>query len=89
MSKKRPTYFRFFLEACEMISLLDEESAGRVIHAAGDYFAENVEPEGLRKNERTVFKRIPQDVDKSFSTYDAAVAYGKQGADKCHGSGKV
>ena len=33
MSKeKRPSYFRFFIEACDMISLLDIESAGRVIH---------------------------------------------------------
>lgn len=48
MSKeKRPAYFRFFLEACDMISLLDKESAGRVIHAVSDYFAENVEPNGL------------------------------------------
>lgn len=87
MSKeKRPAYFRFFLEACDMISLLDEESAGRVIHAVSDYFAENVEPDGLSKNERTVFNRIRRDVDKSFSDYEAAVTYGRQGANKRHGN---
>ncbi len=87
MSKeKRPAYFRFFLEACDMISLLDKESAGRVIHAVSDYFAENVEPNGLSKNERTVFNRIRRDVDKSFSDYEAAVTYGRQGANKRHGS---
>lgn len=89
MSKeKRPAYFRFFLEACDMISLLDVESAGRVIHAVSDYFSENVEPDDLNKNERTVFNRIRRDVDKSFSDYEAAVMYGKQGADKRHGSGR-
>ena len=69
-----------------MISLLDKESAGRVIHAVSDYFAENVEPNGLSKNERTVFNRIRRDVDKSFSDYEAAVTYGRQGANKRHGS---
>lgn len=88
MSKeKRPAYFRFFLEACDMISLLDEESAGRVIHAVSDYFAENVEPDHLDKKERTVFNRIRRDVDKSFSDYEAAVTYGIQGANKRHGKG--
>lgn len=86
MSKeKRPAYFRFFLEACDMISLLDEESAGRVIHAVSDYFTENIEPDGLSKNERTVFNRIRRDVDKSFSDYEASVDYGRQGANKRHG----
>ena len=47
MSKeKRPAYFRFFLKACDMISLLDKESTGRVIHAVSDYSAENVKPNG-------------------------------------------
>ncbi len=50
MSKeKRPAYFRFFLEACDMISLLDVESAGRVIHAVSNYYSENVEPDGLNQ----------------------------------------
>ncbi len=89
MSKeKRSAYFRFFLEACDMISLLDVESAGRVIHAVSDYFSENVEPDGLNKNERTVFNQIRRDVGKSFSDYEAAVIYEKQGADKRHGGGR-
>lgn len=70
-----------------MISLLDVESAGKVIHAVSGYFSENVEPEGLSKNERTVFNRIRRDIDQSFEDYRAAVAYGKQGADKRHGTG--
>lgn len=84
-TEKRPAYFRFFLEACDMISLLDEEGAGRVIHAVSDYFSENIEPEKLSKNERIVFNRIRRDIDKSFSDYEAAVMYGKQGATKRHG----
>lgn len=69
-----------------MISLLDVESAGKVIHAVSEYFSENVEPEGLSKNERTVFNRIRRDIDQSFEDYLAAVEYGKQGAYKRHGT---
>lgn len=88
MSKeKRPSYFRFFIEACDMISLLDIESAGRVIHCVSDYFSNGTEPEDLTKNERTVFNRIQRDVDKSFSEYAAAVSFGKAGAEKRHGVG--
>jgi len=86
---KRPSYFRFFLETCDMISLLDVESAGRVIHAVSDYFSENVEPEDLDKNERTVFNRIRRDIDKSFSDYEASVKYGRQGAEKRYGAGRL
>ena len=87
--EKRPAYFRFFLEACVMISLLEVESAGRVIHAVSDYFSEGAEPEDLSKNERTVFNRIRRDIDKSFSDYEASVTYGKQGAEKRHGIGRL
>jgi len=80
--EKRPAYFRFFLEACDMISLLEVESAGRVIHAVSDYFSEGAEPENLNKNERTVFNRIRRDIDKNFSDYEASVTYGKKGRRK-------
>ena len=86
--EKRPAYFRFFLEACDLISILDVESAGRVIQAVSAYFSDNIEPRDLSKNERTVFNRLGRDVDKSFSDYEAAVTYGKQGADKRHGCRK-
>lgn len=90
MSKeKRPAYFRFFLEACDLISILDVESAGRVIQAVSAYFSEAVVPENLSKNERTVFNRIQRDIDKSFSDYEAAVTFGRQGANKRHGARKT
>ena len=44
---KRPQYFNFFLECCDMISLLNNESAGRVIRAIADYFSYGDEPGGL------------------------------------------
>ena len=72
-----------------MIFLLDEESAGRLIHAVSDYFTESIEPDGLSKNERTVFNRIRRDVDKSFSDYEASVTYGRQGTNKRHGTGRI
>ena len=83
--EKRPAYFRFFLEAWDLISILDVESAGRVIQAVSAYFSDNIEPRDLSKNERTVFNRLGRDVDKSFSDYEAAVTYGKLGADMRHG----
>ena len=79
--KKRPQYFSFFLECCEMISLLDETSAGRTIHAIADYFSCADEPKGLSRNEQRVFNRIKQDVDKSCEAWLAKVNGGKKGAD--------
>ncbi len=49
--EKRPQYFSFFLECCEMIALLDNESAGKVIHAIADYFIDGEHPENLTKND--------------------------------------
>ena len=48
--EKRPAYFRFFLEACDLISILDVESAGRVIQAVSAYFSDNIEPRDLRQH---------------------------------------
>ena len=79
--EKRPAYFRFFLEACDLISILDVESAGRVIQAVSAYFSDNIEPRDLSKNERTVFNRLGRDVDKSCSDQAAAATYGTPGAD--------
>lgn len=83
---KRPQYFNFFLECCEMISLLDEQSAGRVIHAIADYFSFGDEPKGLSRNEQRVFNRIKQDADKSCESWIAKVNGGKKGANERWGA---
>ena len=82
--EKRPQYFSFFLECCEMIALLDNESAGRVIHAIADYFIDGEEPEELKKNEMRVFNRVKSDADKSCEIWLAKVRGGKNlwGADE-------
>lgn len=77
---KRPAYFRFFLEACDMISLLEVESAGRVIHAVSDYFSEGAELEDLSKNERTVFNRIRRDIDHCRQLKELDKFYGSADA---------
>ena len=77
---KRPQYFNFFLECCDMISLLNNESAGRVIRAIADYFSYGDEPGGLERNEQRVFNRIKQDVDKSCAVWLAKVEGGTKGA---------
>ena len=81
-NEKRASYFRFFIDACDMISLLDCESAGRVIHAVSAYFSDGVEPENLSRQETTVFNRIRKDVDDSFKDYNASVERGRKGAEK-------
>ena len=63
-----------------MIAMLDEPSAGRVIHAIADYFSYGDEPEGLNRNERRVFDRIKRDADKSCAAWIAKVEGGKKGA---------
>lgn len=79
--EKRPSYFSFFLECCQMISLLDTESAGKVIHAIADYFIDGDEPEGLEKNELRVFNRIKADADKSCEAWLSRVKGGQEGAE--------
>lgn len=80
--EKRPQYFSFFLECCDMISLLDETSAGRVIHAIADYFSYGDEPEGLTRSEERVFNRIKQDADNSCNLWWKKVQAGKDGAEQ-------
>lgn len=80
--EKRPQYFSFFLECCDMIAILDDCSAGRVIHAIADYFSYGDEPEGLTKQEIRVFNRIKKDADKSCEVWLAKVNGGKKGADE-------
>lgn len=76
-TKKGPQYFSFFLEYCEMIALLDNESAGRVIYAITDYFIDGKRPEELKKNEMRVFNRVKFDADKSCEIWLAKVREGK------------
>lgn len=83
--EKRPQYFNFFLECCEMISLLDEMSAGQVIHAIADYFSYGDEPNGLSRNEQRVFNRIKQDADKSCVIWMAKVNGGNKRAEEMWG----
>ena len=77
---RTPVYFRFFREVCEMFAFLDDEAAGRVIHAACDYFCDGTEPDALNKGEQRLFDRLRRDIDKSFSDYEKKVEGGKKGA---------
>ena len=75
--QKRPQYFNFFIDCCEMISLLEDESAGKVIHAISDYFCDGEDPKGLHKQEKRVFDRIKREVDRSCEEWLAKVKGGK------------
>lgn len=79
LMQKRPQYFNFFIDCCEMISLLENESAGKVIHAIADYFCEGEEPQDLNKQEQRVFSRIKREVDRSCEEWLAKVEGGKKG----------
>lgn len=76
-AQKRPMYFSFFVECCEMISILGDESAGRVIHAIADYFCDGTDPHDLSKIENRVFGRIKREVDRSCEEWLAKVKGGK------------
>ena len=78
---KRPVYFAFFREVCELFDLLETESAGRVIHAACNYFLDGTEPEGFNRGEQRVFNRLKNDIDRSIDNYTAAIENGKKGAE--------
>lgn len=78
--EKRPQYFSFFLECCDMISLLNDRSAGRVIHAIADYFYYGEEPSALTRGEQRVFDRIRRDVDQSCKIWRSKVEGGKKRA---------
>lgn len=80
--KKRPQYFSFFIECCDMIALLDDVGAGRVIHAVADYFSYGDEPTGLSRNEARIFNRIKKDVDESCNLWLSKVQAGRDGAEK-------
>lgn len=85
--EKRPQYFSFFLECCEMLALLDNESAGKVIHAIADYFIDGEHPENLSKKELRVFNRLKADADNSCELWLAKVNGGKAGAENRWGKG--
>lgn len=60
-AEKRSEYFCLFLDACELLSLLDNKSAGKVIHAIADYFIDGETPEGVptfTKKERRAYDHI-------------------------------
>ena len=83
--EKRPQYFSFFLESCEMLSMLDNEGAGKVIHAIADYFLDGDTPDDLpdfSKNERRAYNRIKRSCDDSCALWYAKVTGGKEGAKK-------
>ncbi len=86
--EKRPQYFNFFLESCETLSLLDNESAGKVIHAIADYFIDGETPEDLptfTKNERRAYTRIKRGCDDSCALWYKKVVGGKKGAEARYG----
>ena len=82
---KRPQYFNFFLESCETLAMLDNEGAGKVIHAIADYFIDGDTPEDLptfTKSERRAYTRIKRGCDDSCALWYAKVTGGKEGARK-------
>lgn len=61
MDEKKAARGNLLIDSCEMLSLLDYEGAGKVIHAIADYFIDGELPEGLQtftKNERRAYNRI-------------------------------
>lgn len=85
---KRPQYFSMFIEACELLSLMSNDSAGRVIKAISDYFVDGTSYEDMStftKEERRAYNRIVKNVDASCAQWYAKVKGGKNGASKRYG----
>lgn len=78
---KRPVYFAFFREVCELFDLLETESAGRVIQAACNYFLDGTDPDNFTRGEQRVYTRLKSDIDRSIDSYNQAVKNGKKGAE--------
>lgn len=80
---KRPQYFNFFLESCEMLSMFKNESAGKIIHAIADYFIDgetSAELPNFSKEERRCYNRIKQNVDDSCKVWSDRIEKAKKGA---------
>lgn len=87
---KRPQYFSMFIEVCEMLSLMSNDSAGRIIKAISDYFIDGTSYEDtsdFSKEERRAYNRIVKNVDDSCVQWYAKVKAGKNGALKRYGKG--
>lgn len=81
---KRPQYFSLFLESCEILSLLSNEQAGRVIHAIADYFIDGNETDNSEfgKEEMRVYNRIKRGIDDSCKLWYSRVKGGQMTAEK-------
>ena len=60
---------KIFAASLEMLMILPEEKAGRVIQAAGRYFKYGELPEKLDSTEAIVFERLKENVDESAESY--------------------
>lgn len=86
---KRPQYFNLFLESCETLAMLDNEGAGKVIHAIADYFIDGEPPEDFStftKSERRAYTRIKRGCDDSCALWYKKAVGGKLGAERRWGN---
>ena len=86
--ENRPQYFSLFIEACEMLSLMSDDSAGRIIKAVSDYFIDGTSYEdtsSFSKEERRAYNRIVKNIDGSCAQWYAKVKSGRIGAAKRYG----
>ena len=64
-------WVKIFAASLEMLMILPEEKAGRVIQAAGRYFKYGELPEKLDSTEAIVFERLKENVDESAENYSS------------------
>ena len=79
-------WVKIFGTSLDMLLLLTEESAGRVIHAVARYSKERELPEGLDNTESIVFDRIRENVDDSAENYSVICRRNKKNAKKASGN---
>lgn len=71
-----------YRENLRSLMMLDDESAGKVIKAAGKYFIDDAEPNSLSDNEQMAFDGIKEKIDDSLEKYQKKVENGKKSAQK-------
>ena len=82
---KRPPGFMIYEEARNMTLYMPEESLGRVMKAAFDYFDDMKEPQeaaSFSKAERKIFDQLKKDANKTWAAYVERCEANKKRAEK-------
>lgn len=70
MAKKIPPALNLYSEACDVLTELEADEAGKVIQAGIAYYRDGVFPDDLSKIESLAFALVRNGIDYAQSTYE-------------------